>query len=159
MKKLLTVLLSIAMIIAVPANIFAQESNPVVEEQEISKDSAEITLTASKASSYKVKLPKILDVSGNETTFAILAQGDVDGAYELAFEETNAGTNKISDASGRANDLTLTVTVGSAIPGGDIGATYNDQKGSSMTIKHAAISAGTWSGTLPILIKLQKITA
>ena len=158
MKKLLTILLSMAMIVAAPTCIFADE-NPVLEEQEIATDSAEIALTATKASSYTVKLPKTLDVSKDETTFAILAQGDVDGAYELAFEETNAGSNKISDASGRASALTLTVTVGSAIHGEDIGATYNSQKGSSVTIKHSAIVAGSWAGILPILIKLQKITA
>lgn len=158
MKKLLTILLSMAMIVAAPTCIFA-EGSPVIEEQEVNSESAEITLQATKASSYTVKLPKTLDVSKDETTFAILAQGDVDGAYELAFEETNAGTNTISDASGRASALTLTVTVSGAIHGKDIGATYNSQKGSSVTIKHSAITAGSWAGTLPILIKLQKITA
>lgn len=158
MKKLLTTLLAMAMIIATPACIFADE-DPVKELQETEQASANITLTATKASSYKVKLPKTLDVSKSTTTFAIQAQGDVDGEYELAFEETNAGTNVLSDVSGRVNPLTLTVEVGNAIAGKDIAAAYNAEKASSMTITHTGISAGTWAGTLPILIKLQKIEA
>ena len=157
MKKLLTVLLSMAMIIAGPAaSVFAD--SPVLEEQEKTDlGSADIALTATKASTYTVKLPKKLDVSSDETTFAIEALGDVDGDYELAFEESNAGSNVLTDLSGRIDALTLTVTVGDPIAGKDIGATYNSEKASSMKIEHAGIKAGTWQGTLPIIIKLQKV--
>lgn len=155
MKKILTVLLSIAMIIATPATLFADQ----IEMVETNKDatSGEILLSATKASEYYVKLPKALDVSEDETTFNIYARGDIDGSKEIVIEENklNGQANKIEDAAGLKAAKELTVTCAGAIAANDLDPlSYDDAQGTTMTIEHDSIEAGTWSGKLHITIRL-----
>lgn len=158
MKKILTVLLSVAMIMMAPAAIFADE----IQMEETSKNatSGEIQLTATKASEYFIKLPKSLDVSDDETTFNIYARGDIDGAKEIVIEENklNGQDNKIEDAAGLKDAKVLTVTCAGAIAANDLDkVSYDGAQGTSMTIKHSAIEAGTWAGKLHITIKLADV--
>lgn len=156
MKKILTALLSTAMVLAMPATIFADE--PVMEEIiEANATASEIALTAKHASEYYIKLPKALDVSNDETTFSILARGDIDGAKEIVIEENkkDGKDNKLVDDAGLKADKVLTVTCTGAIGANDLDPeTYDGALGTTMTIKHAPLEAGNWSGSLPITIRL-----
>lgn len=149
MKKYLTILLAAAMMLVAPAGVFADEL------QELNENPTEgtIKLIANKTSSYTVKLPKVLDVSSDSTTFDIQAKGDVDGAMVLVVEK-DTGDHALVDASGKNEDIALTITDGSGISGKVIEAEYVDTAKDSMTIEHAAITAGDWSYELPIVIRL-----
>lgn len=152
MKKFLTVLLTAAIAIVAPVGIFAEENS-----QEISGTTASgtIQLYANKASVYYVQLPTKVDVSENSKTIDVYAKGDVDGAMKVVVEAAT-GTHSISDQSGRITTAkTITVTAGSGIAGADIlKDSYNTSKGTTLTITHDALEAGSWAGELPIVIKL-----
>ena len=155
MKKFLTVLLTAAMIASFPANIFAEEA----QNQELKEDvtTGNIALVASKASTYYVKLPTKVDVSSGSATINIYAKGDVDAAKMIVVKAAT-GDHYLKDDAKDKSDVKLTVTDAQGIKGADINsANYNTEKGSSMTVTHNGILAGSWSGTLPIVISLENI--
>lgn len=161
MKKILTVLLSLSILIAMPAQIFAEENPIETVETLANATEGEIILTASKASEYFIKLPKTLDISNNSTTFNIYARGDIDGSMEIVFEEkkNNGNDNKLVDDAGLKDDKVLTVTCSGAISADDLNPNnYEGAEGTTMTVSHDAIEAGSWSGTLPISIRLSSVT-
>lgn len=154
MKKILTVLLSAAMVVAAPASIFADEFQQI----ENNVNEGTILLEASKASSYTVKLPTKVNVSNDSTTFNIYAKGDVDGS-KMVVVEAQAGDHYIKDDAKLKADKKLTITAGDGIKGEFIGEDYDLEKGTTMTLVHDPIEAGSWNGELPILIKLSPVQA
>lgn len=161
MKKILTVLLAIAMITTTSTGIFAEENEQEIATGATLADlSGKINLEAIKASSYTVKLPKKVDVSNNSTTFDILAKGDVDASKKIVIVEGNQGQNKLTDqaAVGAKTAVSLTVSFNGGILGKDIQAAYGTAK-DTVTITHSDLAAATWKCELPITIKLQDIQA
>ena len=152
MKKILTVLLASAMMFVAPAGVFADE----LQELEENPTEGTIQLVASKTSSYTVKLPKVLDVSDDSTTFDIQAKGDVDGAMKVVVEKAT-GDHLLADNSGKNEAKVLTITNGNGIAGSVIEENYAEAAKDSMTIVHDSISAGDWSYELPIVIRLAAI--
>ena len=159
MKKILTVLLTIAMFVAAPGGaLFADEQTIDNSQTSDGTASGSIELEAIIASSYTLKLPLHVDVTENETTINIYAKGNVDGGKKIVIAEDNAGTNVLEDAADKFTDKTLTVTAGSAILGSDINnLDFNIEKGTTMTFEHDALEAGKWTCTLPIVISLENI--
>lgn len=155
MKKVLTMLLVAAMVIVAPASVFAEENelSPATSQTEVT---GSVDLVANIVSTYTIKLPKQIDVSGLSTSVDIFAKGDVDGSKKIVISETNAGQNKIADLANKNTAEALTVGFGSGIEGKDIDASYGTAK-DTMTITHAALKAGSWKCVLPILIKLENI--
>lgn len=156
MKKILTILLSLAIFVATPATIFADETMETLANAA----EGEILLTASKASEYFIKLPKTVDVSNDSTTFNIYARGDIDGAKEIVIEEMkiDGQDNKLVDGANLKDAKVLTVTCAGAISADDLEPeTYENAVGTTMTVVHETIEAGSWSGKLPITIKLSDV--
>ena len=90
MKKILYVLVVTALIITMPAQIFAEEDN----EKEITStdgtsSESSIQLEATIVSAYTLKFPKKVDVQQTSTTVDIFAKGDVDGSKKIVIEEKN----------------------------------------------------------------------
>lgn len=159
MKKILTTILTTALLVSVPATIFAD--TPEMEELSKNATSGSIQLFAEHASEYFIKLPKKLDVSATSTTFNIYAKGDIDGSKMIVIEEgkNDGKDNYLNDDANIKTAKKLTVTSAGGIKGKDISSSaYDEQKGTTMTITHDAIEAGKWSGVLPIVIKLADIT-
>lgn len=156
MKKILTTLLAAAMLIAAPSAIFADEYQDLKGAQ-----TATVKLKATIASSFYVRLPKEVSVEQATTRFTILAKGDVDAAKQIVFSEyikEGDDCNYIADESNKNEPVEITVTPGDPIKGVDVGADYNDQKGSTMKVFHDKLNAGTWSCQLPIVISLEDVT-
>ena len=152
MKKILTILMLAALVLASPANIFA-------EDQELNQDSTSgtVKLTAEKASTYTVKLPTSVDVSATSATFTAYIKGDVDGAKKLVIaEDTNNGTNVLKNNAVAGRNVDLTISVDKSINGSDITSEYTSD-GIVITVSHAAIAAGTYTCDLPLTISLVKI--
>ena len=156
MTKILTILMLAALVLASPANIFADEAT----EQELSQESTggTVKLTASKASTYTVKLPKSVDVSANSATFTAYIKGDVDGAKKLVIaEDTNNGTNVLKNNAVTGRNVDLKITVDKSINGSDISSEYAST-GITITVSHADIAAGTYTCDLPLTISLANIS-
>jgi len=151
MKKLLTILLAAAMLVVAPATIFADEDN--IQELGTDDASGTIELEATISSSYTLKLPLKVDVSSNSSTCDIYAKGDVDGSKTIVISEDNAGENVLEDGADLKADKALTVTFGTGIAGSDITSDYGSAK-ETITIVHDTLQAGSWTCSLPILIKL-----
>lgn len=156
MKKILTVLLTAAMLFTGVTCVFAeeQEFTPATAQTQVN---GSVDLVAEVVSTYTIKLPKEIDVTNEEVSVDILAKGDVDGAKKIVISESNAGQNKLADLANKNEAETLTITFGSGIEGKDIAAAYGTAK-DTMTISHAALKAGSWKCVLPILIKLENVT-
>ena len=163
MKKILTVLLTAAMFICGPANgLFAEEQVLNNANDSAEEITGEIELEAIIASTYYVQLPKKVNVANKETTINIYARGDVDGDKELVIleDKTTDVTHSLVDEGGKNSDVLLTITSGAAIKGKDIKTNeYDLTKGTTMLITHGDINAGKWTCDLPIIIKLQTLTA
>lgn len=157
MKKILTVLLAVAMVATTSTGIFAEELSPNEVEVKTGETLADLTgsidLEAIMVSSYTVKLPKKLDVKEKKVTCDIKAKGDVDAAKKIVIEESNAGQNKLVDQAGDKTAVDLSVSFGNGIEGKDIKADYDTAK-ETMTIEHGDLAAATWKCQLPIVIKL-----
>lgn len=154
MKKILTALLTLAMMIATPASIFADTPTKTENDQEITTTQGTVKLVASKVSSYTLMLPLEVDVSTSGTTANIYAKGDVDGNKKIVISENGTG-HKLVDAANLKADVGVTVAFGSGIDGKDITANYSDSVKETMTITHNGILAGSWSCDLPIVISVQ----
>lgn len=151
MKKILTILMLAALVLASPANIFA--------DQELNQNSTSgtVQLTASKASTYTVKLPTSVDVSADSATFKAFIKGDVDGAKKVVIaEDTSKGTNILKNNAIDGRDVDLTISVDKAINGADITSEYTED-GITITVSHETIAAGTYTCNLPLTISLVEI--
>ena len=157
MKKILTALLATALLVATPSAIFADE-NP---NQELNTPSSgSIELFATVASSYTLKLPKKVDVSAASTEIKIYAKGDVDGGKKIMVrEKVETGGHSLADKASKQQAVALTVTAGTGINGKDVGADYNDEKYTTLTVAHGTLGAADWSCNLPIVISLDNIAA
>ena len=156
MKKILTILMLAALVLASPANIFADEAT----EQELSQESTgwTVKLTASKASTYTVKLPKSVDVSANSATFTAYIKGDVDGAKKIVIaEDKSNGTNVLENNAVTGRNVDLTISVDKSINGNEITSEYAST-GITITVSHADIAAGTYTCDLPLTISLANIS-
>lgn len=155
MKKILYVLVVTALIITIPAQIFAEEDN----EKEITStdgtsSESSIQLEATIVSAYTLKFPKKVDVQQTSTTVDIFAKGDVDGSKKIVIEEKNQGSNVLKDSAELKEDTSLSISFAGGIDGDDIGSDYDTAK-DTMTIEHDQLKAGLWSCELPIVIKLE----
>ena len=148
MKKLFTLLFATLMVL-LPTGVFA-------DEQEVVSDSATVQLTASKASSYKVKLPQTVDVSNNSTTFNVYAKGDIAFNQKITVS-VGEGDHILKDIlvdSLKQVDLTVNVSNGDFLfetLGVD---NYSQEKYATFTVTHDTLSAGSYAYSLPIVIEL-----
>lgn len=153
MRKILTVLLTAAMLIVAPSAIFADEDPNQELNQSVGNGTIELFATV--ASNYTVKLPKKVDVSANSTIIKIFAKGDVDGSKKIMVKEkVEQDGHSLTDKASLKQAKALTVTAGTGIEGKDIGSDYNDQKYTTLTVVHTDLEAGDWLCNLPIVISL-----
>ncbi|MDO5332261.1 MAG: hypothetical protein Q4E99_06230 [Bacillota bacterium] len=158
MKKILTALLAAAMLVVAPATLFAEQEDPNQELETPSSGSIELFATV--ASSYTLKLPKKVDVSELSTEIKIYAKGDVDAGKKIMVKEKDeTGGHSLVDKASKKQAKALTVTAGGGINGGDVGASYNDEKYTTLTVVHGNLDAAEWTCNLPIVISLDNIAA
>lgn len=156
MKKILTVLLAAAMIMAVPTSIFADETNNELNSNaQLTDINGSINLVASKISSYTVKFPKSLDVTDASKTCDFYVKGDVDGSKKVVIDK-GTGTHQLTDKAGTKAAVALSISFGSGVEGKDILSEYGTAK-ETMTITHGALAAATYGYELPVVIKLVNI--
>lgn len=149
MKKTLTALLLVSLMMILPANVFADE------EQEVSGNSANVTLYATKNSTYYVKLPVRVDVSAVSETFTVLAKGDIASSEELTIGYAS-GTYNLVDTVAESTKTPVALNVSVTNPTfayTDLGNTYG-QNGATFTISHNALQAGAYECVLPVTISL-----
>lgn len=153
MKKILTVLLSLLMIFISPIGVLAEDqANPT---------SGQVTLTATQTSSYYVLLPTSVDVLTSPKTFDIQVKGDVDSAKKIEITE-DKGTlgqdiNYLVDNADEENMVAISTSVSGAINGASIKSQYDDAVKITFTVTHAALTAGTYTCQLPLVIALKPI--
>ena len=156
MKKILTVLFVTMMMVVLPANIFADE-----DMNEVTGNSATVELEALKASTYKVKLPRKVDVSDASKSFNVLTAGDIAASEELVIAYDNTSTIYLSDivSGSEKADVALGISVsGGTFHSDDLAVNYGDAK-AVFTITHGALQAGKYTAVLPVTITLQNRTA
>ena len=159
MKKSLTILCTLLMMITSTATMFADENNIVVEENK----TVDVELYAEVTSTYSVKIPKKFDVKETETNLVIYAKGDITANERLAISYKNqdvALSETAKSADDKHPDVPLTLT-GDAVSFSwdQIRNDYPQNSSLTINIKHAALKAGYWSTNLPITIALNTITA
>lgn len=148
MKKLFTLLFATLMVL-LPAGVFA-------DEQEVTSDSATVQLTASKASSYKVKLPQTVDVSSNSTTFNVYAKGDIASNQKITVS-VGEGDHILKDVlttSSKQANLSVSVSNGDFLFENLGVENYSQEKYATFTVTHETLSAGSYAYNLPIVIEL-----
>ena len=158
MKKILTVLLVAAMMIATPAGIFADEKPAKTDndqELESNPTAGTVKLVATAASSYTLMFPKQVDVSTSGATANIFAKGDVDGNKVIVIAEKDKGTHVLKDGANLKADVGVSVAFGSGIAGSLIKSDYDNAAKETMTVTHTGLLAGSWSCDLPIVISVQ----
>jgi len=157
MKKIITILLSITMLMALPMSIYAEDNNQTIDKDH--QGDVSVELYASGTSTYSVYLPTKLDVSGASTTLTIKAKGDItpDEKLNIAVTKTGIALKDQATNANKRNDIDLTIT-------GDDGtftydqiddADYDNNSSVTMTITNeGTIPSGNWKTTLPITISL-----
>ena len=148
MKKILSVLFVSLLCLCMPSAIFADE------DEEISGDNATVTLIASKASAYTLRLPRTVDVSLNSKSFDVYAKGDIWADKKLDVT-VSAGDHKLSDVvSGGKADVAIDVNVANgSFASNELSADYTNRK-ATFTVTHADLAAGNYSCELPLTIAL-----
>ncbi|MBQ3295034.1 MAG: hypothetical protein IJI83_07105 [Oscillospiraceae bacterium] len=156
MKKILSVLLVAMMLAIMPATVFADG-----DTNEVTGDSATVELEASMTSSYRVRLPKKVDVSDATKTFDVYVCGDIAASEELVIAYTNNETLYLHDTvtgSSKA-DVPLNISVsGNTFAHNVLPATYDTAK-ATFTVTHNALQAGRYSAIMPVTITLRTVTA
>lgn len=156
MKKVLTVLCSMAVLLAFPANIFAEESN----NNDVTSDGTEnVVLYAEATSSYTVRLPKKVNVSATESEITIQAKGDIASDEEIliTYDDSSCALADQSGAATTQDDVALTFAFDEGIDAFLFDGIKGDFAANStvvINVTHDALPAGNWEATLPITIAL-----
>jgi hypothetical protein len=125
------------------------------EDREVSADT-NVTLIATRTSTYYASLPTVVDVLNNSVDFIVKVKGDITADKQLNI--TSGETATLTDSLGRSN-----VTVNVSHSGGpftydELPSEYNNSDIVTFTLTHATLGAGTYSGTLPITISLDNVS-
>ena len=159
MKKSLTILCTLLMMVTSTATMFAEENDIVVEENK----TVDVKLYAEVTSTYSVLIPKEFNVKETETNLVIYAKGDITANERLAISYKNqdvALSETATNADDKHPDVPLTLSGDAASFSWDqIKDDYLQNSSLTINIKHAALKAGYWSTNLPITIALNTITA
>lgn len=156
MKKVLTVLCSMALLLAFPANILADESN----DNDVTSDGTEnVTLYAEATSSYTVRLPLRVNVADASSTITIQAKGDIASDEEIliTYDDSSCVLQDQSGADTTQDDVTLTFEFDEdkdAFLFNEITGEFAANSTVVINVTHDAIPAGSWEATLPITIAL-----
>jgi len=147
MKKL--IVLAVMLLLSIVPNSVA------AEDQEVSADT-NVTLIATRTSTYYASLPTVVDVLNNSVDFIVKVKGDITADKQLNI--TSGETATLTDSLGRSN-----VTVNVSHSGGpftydELPSEYNNSDIVTFTLTHATLGAGTYSGTLPITISLDNVS-
>ena len=147
MKKL--IVLAVMLLLSIVPNSIA------AEDQEVSADT-NVTLIATRTSTYYASLPTVVDVLNNSVDFIVKVKGDITADKQLNI--TSGETATLTDSLGRSN-----VTVNVSHSGGpftydELPSEYNNSDIVTFTLTHATLGAGTYSGTLPITISLDNVS-
>lgn len=148
MKKIFTLLFATLMVL-LPVGVFA-------DEQEVSVNSATVQLTATKGSTYKVKLPQTVDVSENSTTFNVYAKGDIATNQKISVSvgEGDHALKDVLEDSLKQMDISIDVSNGDFLFA-KLGVTnYSLEDFATFTVTHETLSAGSYIYNLPIVIEL-----
>ena len=107
-----------------------------------------ISLNYTRAPSYTVKLPQVVDVSNENTIMTFYVKGDIYGDQSLRV---------IFDHSAilSYNDETISLSVTQTKDSWSYNELSDSYTGSSISISHAKLRAGTWAGYLNVAISLQ----
>ena len=146
LKKILITLVTVLLAL-VPINALAEEN---VENQTIE-------LIATKASTYKVKLPKTVDISPNTSTFNIVVAGEIssDKKIVISYDATDL---KLVDQSthDKNEDIPLTISLSNnEFINTDLTAEFEDAtKVATFTCTHGDLKSGLYKASLPVVIAL-----
>lgn len=162
MKKSLTILCALLMMVTSFASVFADETPGDQEFIVSTPQDVNVKLYAQVASSYSVKIPKEFDVTATNTSLVIYAKGDITANERLSISYTNSNIALSETATNTADkhaDVPLTLT-GDAVnlKWNQIDKDYLQNSNLSINIQHAALTAGYWSTNLPITIALNTVS-
>lgn len=156
MKKILTVLCSVGLLMAMPVNVFA-------DEYEVKADGTKnVDLVANATSSYTVKIPKQVDVSDGDEDLTILAKGDIasDEKIAISYDDSNCALKDTSEATTKQEDVALTISFVDDVCDflfDDIKGDFANNSKVVINIKHGGIPAGSFAAVLPITIALTSL--
>ena len=150
MKKIITLLFVSLLSLCIPANIFADEN-----DNEVTGEQASVILYANIASAYTVKLPLRVDVREETTSFDVFAKGSIAADKKLDVVSTEGAHVLRDNTIGSSREYPLTVSAINTSFAADLLAdVYKDDLKATFTVNHAALAAGDYSYTLPIVISL-----
>ena len=107
----------------------------------------DISLSYSKESNYKIKIPKIVDVSNNSVSFNYYVSGDIyaDQILNVLFDDSLTLYN---------NSLTCTSYISQEKDSFSYQELSSLYKPYQATITHQELSSGKWYGELKLMISL-----
>ena len=114
-----------------------------------------VQLTATKASSYTVTLPKSVDISADSTKFDVSVQGDINGNEKIIITMQDTTITETGSGSVKHEDIPVTVEFGTGKSQSYTHSEIKDLNTKQATLTHASIPAGTWSGSLNVNIKVE----
>lgn len=111
-----------------------------------------IQLTANKTSSYTVTLPKIVDISTNETKFNVKVKGDINSNETITVTMNDTHLSETASTESKHEDVPVSVTFGDGKSFAYKAADIKDENIKQATLTHDTLPAGTWSGSLTVNI-------
>ena len=166
MKKKLTILCALLMMVTSFASVFAdEESGQEIEETDYIVETAksvDVKLYAEITSSYSVKIPKEFDVKETETNLTIYAKGDITANERLSITYQKEGvalSESVTNEGDEHADVPLTLSGDAAnFKWNQIDKEYEQNSFLTINIKHSKLAAGYWSTNLPITIALNTVS-
>ena len=113
-----------------------------------------VKLSAHKASAYTVRLPKVVDVSEESTSFDVTVQGDIAGDERLSVRFSNGFLRPIG-AKNQSKDIPVLVDFN-----GNDSYTYihneiNAANTKRVTLNHDSLEPGNYEGSLSVTIAVE----
>ena len=118
-----------------------------------SPTSETIALTANKTSAYTVTLPKSVDISANETTFAVKVKGDISSSETITVSMSDTVLSESVRTSGvKHEDVPVTVAFGDGKSKSYKAVDIKEENVTNATLTHGDLAAGNWTGVLTVNI-------
>lgn len=119
-----------------------------LSEDHTSEGTYSVSLRCENAPSYMIRIPESVDVSNENTIMYFYVKGDIyaDQTLNIVFDDTTSLS---------CNGISIPVNVSQnkdTWSYNELSASYS---GSSVSISHQRLSAGTWEGYIDVAISLQ----
>ena len=153
MKKVLTALIACLMMFVMPMGILAEEGNTTLENN---PEEGIVELYANVTSSYAVKFPTRVDVTPTSKDFNVYVMGDIASDETLTIGYDDSETINLDDGNGTAKSLIpLAINVtGNSFGFDELPAEFDDLTCAQFNVSHEAITAGSYTADLPLVIEL-----